>query len=105
MITATRFLKKQVVAATAAAALFGLGSMPAQADLEWQLTTGGIPIAGTLIVDNSVNDNNPVVGAITVNAAAMNAILTGLGSSYRIVSAGASTNCGNPAACTGAAGL
>jgi len=83
---------KHVVAATAAAALFGLIAMPAQAILEWEVTVGAAHTVVLVVADGGVNDINPLPNAITVNIVALNAALLAAGSEYVFVSAGASSN-------------
>jgi hypothetical protein len=83
---------KHVVAATAAAALFGLGAMPAQALLTWEVTVGPTHIVVFSVTDGGANDLNGAPNAIDVNVGALNAALLLAGSEYVFVSAGASSN-------------
>jgi len=83
---------KHVVAAAAAAGLFGLGAMPAQAVLTWEVTAGPAHTVIAMVADGSALDLNPAANAITVNVAVINAALAAAGSSYVLVAAGASSN-------------
>jgi hypothetical protein len=51
--------RKHVVAAAAAAGLFGLGAMPAQALLTWEVTVGAAHTVLLTVTDGGVNDMNP----------------------------------------------
>ena len=90
--------------ATAFAAVLGLAAAPAQANLVWELTIGGVVIFS--VADNTIDDTNAALNVIAVDPAAANAALILAGSSYRIVSAGANSNCGpNIANCVGQLGI
>jgi hypothetical protein len=98
--------KKHVVVATAAAALFGLSAMPAQANLQWMLTSGPLHTPILTIVDNGAGDTNPLINVIAVDPVAALAALTAALSEYTLVSAGANSNCGpNIANCVGVLGI
>jgi PEP-CTERM motif len=83
---------KHVVVATAAAALFGLSAMPAQAVLEWEVTIGPAHTVVAVIADGGLHDLNPLANAITVDVPFINGLLAAAGSEYVFVSAGASSN-------------
>jgi hypothetical protein len=103
-MSTTNGFKKRVLAVTAAAALFGLAAMPAQSALVWRLTIGGASILD--IPDGGIGDLDGIINnVITVNSTTANTALIGVGSAYRITSAGANSNCGIPAGCLGTAGL
>jgi len=90
--------------AAACAAVLGLAAAPAQANLVWELTIGGVVIFS--VADNTIDDTNAALNVIAVDPAAANAALILAGSSYRIVSAGANSNCGpNIANCVGQVGI
>src|SRR5436309_1319734 len=89
---------RRALVAASAAALCGVLVTPAQAALEWRLTGPGNVVIFT-VIDGDANDVNPTANVIEVNAAAANAALSASGSEYRLTSAGANSNCGNPAGC------